>query len=116
MTPCPHKFPPYPRGFRLCYDGGMNASGIILTPVIRAALARPVRARAVVAASGEGGRGGKKSPHNYLAEAVQKPCGARPGNRNAARRPLDSAVRRACVRALLADTNALLKSLEAPRG
>jgi len=93
----------------------MNKNDIILTPVIRAALARKTRARPA-AAAGEGGRGSKKSQHNYLAEAVKKPCGARPGNRNAARRPLDSAVRRACVRALLADTNALLKSLETPRG
>ena len=93
----------------------MNRPDIIFTPVIRAALARGARARPANAA-GERGEGGKKSPHNYLAEAVKKPCGARPGNRNAARRSLDSAVRRAIVRALLADTNALLKRLEAPRG
>ena len=113
MTRYPHQVPPYQHGFALCYDGGMNRNDTILTPVIRAALARGARARP---AAGGGGRGSKKSPHNYLAEAVKKPCGARPGNRNAARRSLDSAVRRAIVRALLADTNALLKSLEAPRG
>ena len=114
MTPYPHQVPSYPRAFRLCYAGGMNANDVILTPVIRAALARGARARP--GSAGERGEGGKKSPHTYLAEAAKKPCGARPGNRNAARRPLDSAVRRTCVRALLADTKALLKSLEVRRG
>ena len=88
----------------------MNRPDIIFTPVIRAALARGARARPANAA-GERGEGGKKSPHNDLAEAAKKPCGARPGNRNAARRSLESAARHARVRALLAETRELLRGL-----
>jgi hypothetical protein len=73
------------------------------TPILTAAAARQSRRNPRAA----GGRGGKISSHNYIAEGGKKPAGAPLGNRNAARRSQEYVDRQARLTALVQQTKAL---------
>jgi hypothetical protein len=73
------------------------------TPILTAAASRQSRRNPRVA----GGRGTKKSPHNYIAEGGKKTVGAPLGNRNAARRSQEYVDRQARLAALVQQTKAL---------
>jgi hypothetical protein len=79
------------------------------TPILTAAAARLSRRNPHAA---RGGRG-EISPHNYLAEAGKKPVGAPLGNRNAARRSLETVERQARIEALVQQTMALAHAADA---
>lgn len=78
-------------------------------PILTAAAARQSRRNP----RGAGGRGGKFSPHNYIAEAGKKPVGAPLGNRNAARRSPETVERQARIEALVQQTMALAHAADA---
>jgi hypothetical protein len=87
-------------------------SDLILTPVLAAALAKPMRRRPLH----KGGGGKQKSPHNYVAEGEKRRPGAPLGNRNAACRDaalLDRRARLRAVRSVVDDTCALARAIEA---
>jgi hypothetical protein len=76
------------------------------TPILTAALARQSRRNP----RATGGRGGKISPHNYIAQGGKKPVGAPLGNRNAARRSQQCVDRQARIDALVQQTKALAEA------
>jgi hypothetical protein len=87
-------------------------SDLILTPVLAAALAKPMRRRPL---HKEGG-GKQKSPHNYVAEGEKRRPGAPLGNRSAACRDaalLDRRARLRAVQSVVDDTRALARAIEA---
>ena len=87
-------------------------SDLILTPVLAAALAKPMRRRP----PHKGGGGKKKSPHNFVAQGQKRRPGAPLGNRNAACRDavlLDRRARLRAVQSVVDDTCALARAVEA---
>jgi hypothetical protein len=79
------------------------------TPILTAAADRQSRRNPHAA---RGGRG-KIPPHNYLAESGKKTVGAPLGNRNAARRSLETVERQVRVEALVQQTMALAHAADA---
>jgi hypothetical protein len=91
----------YPRSILRVYNAGMT------TPLLIAALARTPRRCPRAIPRDAGGRGAKKSPHNFVAEASKKKAGAALGNAHAARRSAESVERHARMDALVQQTEAL---------
>ncbi len=70
----------YPPPFRRCYTGAMTTPPAHLPPILRAALAKKIRGRALTPGREGGAPAGE---NNFVAETPKNPAGARPGNRNA---------------------------------
>ena len=93
----------YQHAFGPCYDPRMT------TPILTAAAARLSRRNP----RGVRGRGGKKTPHNFVAQAPKNKAGAPLGNRNAARRSPEYVERQARIDALVQQTAALVHAANA---
>jgi hypothetical protein len=77
------------------------------TPILTAALNAQPRRNPRAIPRGQGGGGAKKSPHNFVSQALKNKAGAPLGNRSAARRSREFVDRQARLDALVQQTLAL---------